>query len=81
MKINSNLLMNGRICNVNLVYDNLSTKYYLWKQWREKGLRWLTGREMRGEGSTFELCKNERGREANHVREKKRVKFFFFLNK
>ena len=73
--------MNGRICNVNLVYDNLSTKYYLWKQWREKGLRWLTGRErwevkastlgreVGGEGSVFKLCENERGRE---------VVFFFF---
>ena len=46
MKINSNLLMNGRICNVNLVCDYFSTNYYLWKQWRKKGLRWLIEREM-----------------------------------
>ena len=73
MKINSNLFMNGMICNVNLVCDYLSTNYWLWKQWRKKGLSWLigrerwevkaftSGREVGGEGSAFELCKNERG--------------------
>ena len=83
MKINSNLLINGRICNVNLVCDYFSTNYYLWKQWRKKGLRWLieremwevktsmSGREVGGEGSAFELCENERGR--------KGFFFFFFI--
>ena len=79
MKINSNLLMNGRICNVNLVCDYLSTNYCLWKQWRENigRERWevkasTLGREVGGEGSAFELCENERGRE---------VVFFFFFYK
>ena len=39
MKINLNLLMNGRICNLNLICDNLFTNYYLRKQLREKGVR------------------------------------------
>ena len=35
----------------------------------------MSRREVGGEGSAFELCENERGSEADHVLEKKRVSF------